>query len=208
MKSKKAVAAVIAALTLGLTGTAEADLSEKLRPLTGQAEPLHPLAECRLPTLGEPIEALRVEGNTPRRLDMPSQFVLVVLSLSLKSEDQGDLQFDTRPLPLLPNGGVNEADLCGPLETQKLRIPESGERLGVVSLRMRPSLDLATAYPAFGTALDKSGRTVRTKSKSFAAFTAFPNDEKILRRALLDHPLVQAESSLWTLPGLILVPLK
>jgi len=208
MKTKSIVAAITTTMALGAAGAAHADLSEKLRPLTGQAEPLHPNEECHLPELGDPIEALRVDGRTPRRLDLPPQFVLVVISLNVKDSGTDALEFDVRSLPSLPEGGVNEPDLCGPLETQKLRIPDVGERIGVVSLRMRPSLDLATAYPAFGEALDKSGQTLWTKPKSFAAFSVFSNDEKILRDALTDHPLVKSDSSLWTLPGLTLVPLK
>ena len=208
MTYRYALLGVLSALSITTGGAALADITEKLRP--GFPPPKeHPTPECRLPALGEPLEALRVGEHTPRAMEMTPQYVIVLLDLKVAPSQDGTLAYDVRKLPDLPGGGVWFPDLCGAIETQRMRIPPEGERLGVAGLRMRPSLDLAERYPKFGAELAASGRTVRTKPKRrYAAFRAFENDEQILRDALLDNSLVAADRSLWTMPGLILIPLR
>ncbi len=198
---------VAAVCALCISSIAHADLTDKLRPDAGKSFPQHPLPECQLPELGEAIEALTVEGHTPNRLELPPLYGLVLLSMTVDSYDDGELIFAVDRLPLLPDGGLRPIDLCGPLETQRMRVPAVGDRAGIIGLRMRPSLDLAAAYPTFGAGLAESSRAVRTKPKTFAAFKTFPNDEKILRDALLDHPMIESDRNIWTMPGLILLPL-
>ena len=200
------LAAVLAFSIVGY-GAARADITEKLRPNGGPSPMDHALAECRLPEAGAPIAALSVGGQTPRIYEMPSQYAMVVLDL-LAPPPRDSGFYKVRKLPLLPDGGIWEPDLCGPMETVFMRIPADGKRMGTATLRLRPSLDLAAKYPAFGAKLAASGRVVRTTPKRFAAFRTFPNDEQILREALADHPLVQSDKTMWTMPGYIFVPLK
>jgi len=183
------------------------DFSSLLRP-NGQSR-YSPKPECALPELGAPIETMSVEGRTPFRMDMPPQYFLVSLELMSEGDDtNGLMNRSTRQLPNLPNGGIKAEHICSGLESQKFNVPDAGRRAGLVSLRLLPSLDLAANYPKFGEALAKSDRTVRSKPRRFAAFRAFEDDEVTLRKALSDHPMVKAESSIWTLPGWILIPLR
>jgi len=183
------------------------DFSSVLRP-NGQSR-FSPKVECALPESGPPIESMRVGGRTPIRMELPSQYFLT--SLELMSEGNGPknlMQKSIWQLPNLPDGGIRAEHICSGLESQKFKVPEAGRRAGLVALRLLPSLDLATNYPGFGEALSRSGRTVRTKPRSFAAYRAFKDDEATLRRELANHPLVKTNSSIWTLPGWILVPLN
>lgn len=188
------------------SAAASDDVTENFRPtgtfsgFSGSAS-----AECQLPAFGDPIDALSVNGETPRQLTMPPQYMLVMLALFLDESERG---FRPEILPQLPENGIEGPDLCGPLETLKMDLPAMGERFGTISLRMHPSLDLAATYPTFGAELTQSGRVVRTSTRDFAVFDTFENDEEVLRDALNEHPMIKEGSSFWTMPGLILVPLK
>lgn len=195
-----------AVLAMSATGASAADITDRLRPSQTELPAPHALAECHLPAFGEPIPALEVNGQIPKRLDLPPQYVIVLLALFVSPTQADDTFLDARELPLLPDGGIVEADWCSAIETQKMVLPDVGERFGIVGLRLRPSLDLAARYPTFGPRLAESGRVVRTKPKTFAAYRTFPGDEEILREALNGNPLVTGGTTMWTMPGLILVP--
>jgi len=183
------------------------DLSTLIRP--DQKSRYSSKPECALPSFGESIPDMETAGQIPRRLDMPAQQILIGLDLMSEGKgENGAANFSARQAPNLPDGGIDAKHICSGMEAQRVTIPEMGNRGGSSSLRLLPALDLAKAYPKFGAQIQKSGRMTRTKPRRFAAFKAFENDEAVLRKALASHPKVNAESFIWTLPGLILVPLK
>lgn len=183
------------------------DLSSLLRP-DGKST-YDAKSECALPEFGESISDMTVAGQIPRILDLPPQKVLVGLDLMSEGKgESGAANFSARQLANLPDDGIQAEHICSGIETQRVTIPEMGNRAGTIGQRLLPTADLAKAYPKFGDQIEKNGRVVQTKLKRFAAFKEFENDEAVLRQTLSAHPKINAESSFWTMPGWILVPLK
>jgi len=183
------------------------DISSLLRP--DQKSKFEPKAACELPKFGAPIKDLKVAGQIPHRLDLPPQNILVGLDLTSEGKgDNGAGNFSIRQLPNLPDGGIQPQHICSGIETQRVVLQEAGKRAGTMGTRILPSIDLQKSYPKTGQQIEKSGRFIQTKSKRFAAYKTFDNDEAILRSALSNHPMVNKETSIWTMPGWILMPLN
>ena len=183
------------------------DISDLLRP--DNKGTFSEKEACKLPELSVPIAELTVAGRTPLLVELPPQKIFVVSDLMSEGKgENGASNFSLRGLPTLPENGIEDPHICSSLETQRVNIQDAGTRGGTIALRLLPDIDLATAYPKFGASVEKSGRMVQTKTKRFAAFKTFENDEAQLRKALAGNPMVNDSLSFWTIPGWTFVPLN
>lgn len=192
---------IIASSTSVLAGCLAEDAS---KPVSTEKAPVLSRSDCVLPDLGVAMPAMAINGITPRVLDAPAITMLALLSTRPDPEGGGAPIAGMSMFPPLPDGGVSTSDTCGAISATEFS--QGRIRASFVGLRLNPTLDLATAYPAFGAKLAKSTQVMMTMPMRFMAYEKNGVSLKELAEISSKARSSTSRMLIWEIDDLLLVP--